>query len=355
MILFFKLTYIYNTFIHIKYLPSFGMLLPNRHGSSTAYRYGFQGQEKDDEIKGEGNSLNYTFRMHDPRVGRFFAVDPIAYAFPWNSPYAFSENRTIDAFEMEGLEKVVFNSGVGDISPHLIDFEYMSNEDIEHFLEKEYKSHHNNLTVDDIKKLDKSFIWEVTNFQDSYGYSSGTEINAYYDFQSYGSPAFSTVKRNVFQSLVAKSSEVSNDWKEDMKFGLSVLATAFSGAGAVGATTTFGKVWGAIDFTLNVDGLTTIEGSSFGEKSIDGVYSGGGVYYNNAKSIFNYTNLGVAPIISSYENLLQNPSNVLPAIDVLDLSTNHTNVIINAPEFKSQGRQGSVEVGKGEFNFNETE
>jgi RHS repeat-associated protein len=78
--------------------------VPNRHGSSNSYRYGFQGQEKDDELKGEGNSLNYTFRMHDPRVGRFFAVDPLAPQYPHNSPYAFSENRVIDAFELEGLE-----------------------------------------------------------------------------------------------------------------------------------------------------------------------------------------------------------------------------------------------------------
>ena len=33
------------------------MLVPNRHGSSNSYRYGFQGQEKDDELKGEGNSF----------------------------------------------------------------------------------------------------------------------------------------------------------------------------------------------------------------------------------------------------------------------------------------------------------
>ncbi|MGV7108097.1 papain fold toxin domain-containing protein, partial [Flavobacterium sp. U410] len=65
-------------------------------------------QEKDDEIKGEGNSLNYTFRMHDPRVGRFFAVDPLQKAFPWNSPYAFSENRVIDMIELEGGEKLSF-------------------------------------------------------------------------------------------------------------------------------------------------------------------------------------------------------------------------------------------------------
>ena len=80
------------------------MLLPNRHGSSDKYRYGFQGSEKDDEIKGEGNSLNYKYRMHDPRVGRFFAVDPLVKSYPWNSPYAFSENKVIAFIELEGLE-----------------------------------------------------------------------------------------------------------------------------------------------------------------------------------------------------------------------------------------------------------
>lgn len=85
------------------------MLLPGRHGSATPgeYRYGFQGQEKDDEIKGgEGNSLNYTFRMHDPRIGRFFATDPLAKQYAYNSPYAFSENRVIDSKEAEGLERI---------------------------------------------------------------------------------------------------------------------------------------------------------------------------------------------------------------------------------------------------------
>jgi RHS repeat-associated protein len=68
------------------------------------YRYGFQGQERDDEIKGKGNSLNYTYRMHDPRLGRFFAVDPLFASFPHNSPFAFSENRVVDGIELEGRE-----------------------------------------------------------------------------------------------------------------------------------------------------------------------------------------------------------------------------------------------------------
>ena len=83
------------------------MLIPNRHNSSNSYRYGFQGQEKDDELKGPGNSLNYEFRMHDPRVGRFFARDPLTAKYPHNSPYAFSENRVIDGVELEGLEFLV--------------------------------------------------------------------------------------------------------------------------------------------------------------------------------------------------------------------------------------------------------
>jgi RHS repeat-associated protein len=82
------------------------MQVPNRFDSieDKDYRYGFQGQEKDNEIKGEGNSLNYTFRMHDPRVGRFFAVDPLTHQYPWYSPYQFSGNRLIDMGELEGLE-----------------------------------------------------------------------------------------------------------------------------------------------------------------------------------------------------------------------------------------------------------
>jgi RHS repeat-associated protein len=82
------------------------MLLPERHGSASPseYRYGFQGQEKDDELKGEGNSLNYTFRMHDPRIGRFFARDPLEPKYPELTPYQFGSNRVIDRIELEGLE-----------------------------------------------------------------------------------------------------------------------------------------------------------------------------------------------------------------------------------------------------------
>ena len=93
---------------------SFGMTLPDLDKPSSDYRYGFQGQEKDDELKGEGNSLNYTFRMHDPRVGRFFSTDPLEPKYPWYTPYQFSGNRLIDMVELEGLEPTTAGNKSGD-------------------------------------------------------------------------------------------------------------------------------------------------------------------------------------------------------------------------------------------------
>jgi hypothetical protein len=69
------------------------------------YSFGFQAQEKDKEMW--GGSVTYKYRVEDPRLGRFFAVDPLYSEYPWNSNYAFSENRLVDAVELEGLECVL--------------------------------------------------------------------------------------------------------------------------------------------------------------------------------------------------------------------------------------------------------
>ncbi len=69
----------------------------------------------DDEVKGEGNSVNYKFRMHDPRLGRFFAIDPLANDYPFYSPYSFSGNIVINAIELEGLEPIYVAGTTQDI------------------------------------------------------------------------------------------------------------------------------------------------------------------------------------------------------------------------------------------------
>ncbi len=88
------------------YYP-YGMPMPNRTYSlstGSKYRFGFQKQEKDDEIYGEGNAVSFKYRISDARIGRFLSQDPLFKDYPWNSPYAFSENRVTDCIELEGLE-----------------------------------------------------------------------------------------------------------------------------------------------------------------------------------------------------------------------------------------------------------
>ncbi len=105
--------------------------------SKGEYRYGFQNQEKDDELKGEGNSVNFALRMHDPRLGRFLSIDPLAKNFAGNSPYAFCQNRVIDGRELEGAEYVhyyVFLEGDGKTliqNVKVEDFRGMSNEQLQ--------------------------------------------------------------------------------------------------------------------------------------------------------------------------------------------------------------------------------
>jgi hypothetical protein len=78
--------------------------MPGRkyQAGSASYRYGFQEQETDPELW--GGAVSFKFRVEDPRLNRFFSVDPLADDYPHNSPYAFAENRLIDGVELEGLE-----------------------------------------------------------------------------------------------------------------------------------------------------------------------------------------------------------------------------------------------------------
>jgi RHS repeat-associated protein len=54
----------------------FGVLLQNRNFTSEKYRYGFNGQEKDDEVAGSGNSYTAEYWQYDSRLGRRWNLDP---------------------------------------------------------------------------------------------------------------------------------------------------------------------------------------------------------------------------------------------------------------------------------------
>jgi len=85
------------------YYP-FGYPISTRTFSIEPYRYGFNGQEGDGEIYGDKLNYAFQYRMYDARIGRFWSVDPLRSDYPWNSTYAFAENRVIDGIDLEGRE-----------------------------------------------------------------------------------------------------------------------------------------------------------------------------------------------------------------------------------------------------------
>ncbi|MEZ4951798.1 MAG: RHS repeat-associated core domain-containing protein, partial [Saprospiraceae bacterium] len=95
------------------YFP-FGIIQEERNFNSENYRFSFQGEEHDPELKGNGNSIHFRFREYDPRIGRFFVVDPLSISYPFYSPYQFSGNRPIDMIELEGLEPVETGKYIGE-------------------------------------------------------------------------------------------------------------------------------------------------------------------------------------------------------------------------------------------------
>ncbi len=88
------------------YYP-FGMEMMGRTYSASIGllgKFGFNGQMKDNEIAGVGNSLDFKFRAYDPRIARFRSVDPLAVKYPYYSTYQFAGCNPIKFIDLEGLE-----------------------------------------------------------------------------------------------------------------------------------------------------------------------------------------------------------------------------------------------------------
>ena len=88
------------------YYPG-GMQMPGRKylaPNASKPRYGFNGKENDNEVKGEGNQQDYGFRIYDPRLSRFLSVDPLSPQYPMLTPYQFASNNPIQNIDIDGLE-----------------------------------------------------------------------------------------------------------------------------------------------------------------------------------------------------------------------------------------------------------
>ncbi len=74
------------------------MTMPGRNFSSNNYRYGFNGQEKSDEL--DGDSYTAEFWEYDSRIGRRWNVDPEPRI--WESPYLTFGGNPIQNSDVKG-------------------------------------------------------------------------------------------------------------------------------------------------------------------------------------------------------------------------------------------------------------
>jgi RHS repeat-associated protein len=98
----------------------FGVLLQNRNFTGEKYRYGFNGMEKDNELKGAGNSYDFGARMYDSRLGRWLSVDPKWKVAPhWSVYQSFknspAQNIDIDGEVVQGANEASFNKLQGTV------------------------------------------------------------------------------------------------------------------------------------------------------------------------------------------------------------------------------------------------
>jgi RHS repeat-associated protein len=76
------------------------MFRTNSNYFITHDRYLYQGQEMDDEVKGEGNSYTTEFRQYDPRLGCWLSMDP--YIQFVGSQYTSFNNNPIFCIDPDG-------------------------------------------------------------------------------------------------------------------------------------------------------------------------------------------------------------------------------------------------------------
>lgn len=106
------------------------------------------GQEKDDEISGSGNSYTAEFWQYDSRLGRRWNIDPMAAAKPWMSPYHAFSNKPITNIDPNGAN----------------DGDYYSKEG--QHLGSDGKDDNKVYVADGVTKNDKGIVTSANNAQD---------------------------------------------------------------------------------------------------------------------------------------------------------------------------------------------
>ncbi len=243
----------------IDYYP-FGSQMVGRSFSSNQYRYGFNGYEKDDEVKGSGNSLDFGARIYDSRLGRWLTVDPQFRKQPGWTPYkAFLDNPIFyvdPAGETEYSTVIRINKKTGKTTLEVAKF--------------------NRIMTDGEIKSKKTLLggsyWEV----DYYDYNSLTIITT-----NKNGKETTTTRKEIIKENGVKDSDSFNrgdngDTKVDWGIDISrsgINFTLSSGKGEGRRTASYDVETVDLDLLLAAFGATRSASGSRGIKNLFEVYT----------------------------------------------------------------------------------
>ena len=110
------------------YYP-YGQRMPGRGCDTCYYRYGFNGKESDDSVKGLGNELDYAARIYDPQIGRFLSTDAYkkaaigwsTYRFGFDNPIRYNDATGNQEEDGSGKKKEEAKPAVGSMTKYDLD------------------------------------------------------------------------------------------------------------------------------------------------------------------------------------------------------------------------------------------
>ncbi len=197
----------------------FGSLLPGRNFSADSYRFGFNGQEKDDEVhNATGTSVNFDARIYDPRVARWLSLDPKATKYPSESNYAYTSDNPVLFVDEDGKDrtyylKVIDKQGNG----HLIATRVVRNNEVAAKVSDGYDSQHMYFNVYNVSTsitidLRKEQGQQLSVTDDGADYSNPSEDNSQSALGAFAS-LFSEVP-----DMMGEGSSQSDGWRFTSEF-----------------------------------------------------------------------------------------------------------------------------------------
>jgi len=276
------------------------MVMPGRkYSANGAYRYGFNGKENDNEVKGEGNQQDYGMRVYDPRLGRFLSVDPLTDNYPWFTPYQFAGNMPIWAIDIDGMEgdkkpnanesktdepdkDQAMNSLAGKLDKHLAGGE-AQNENRKSFLRSALKVKAEE--IQNLKELRSQTFEDLLNLEDKFGPEAKAifaSLNNYDAQINVKQQQFSFLAIQLYKAVgEGKNIGTYNKWLETelsaIKYGTSALATAASflpsGGSSAGFFLSATEIRGSLFSLRGGYGLFGKNGLRLGSYKIEAIYA----------------------------------------------------------------------------------